>query len=68
MSINSSEFVFISRFGLIKDKKGFIKKNIKCDAKSYYCMTIDFDKKNKHSLISCSYYEVMAEYLYENKY
>ena len=54
--------------GLVHNKNGFIKKNIKCKKKPLICKTIDYNLYNKKSLTSCSYYFVISEYLYNDEY
>ena len=54
--------------GIIKEKSGYIINNIKCFTRPTYCKTIEFDKDNRKSLTSCSYYYVKNEYMYKDKY
>jgi 23S rRNA-/tRNA-specific pseudouridylate synthase len=52
-----------------KKKRGIIKNNIKCYKKNkYLCKILNFNKNNKYSRPTYSYYYVKREYIYNNKY
>ena len=53
--------------GTIKKKNGFIYNNIKCTKLPAYCKTIPYNKKNRKSMYSSSYYNVISEYKHEGK-
>jgi 23S rRNA-/tRNA-specific pseudouridylate synthase len=54
--------------GIFEKKKEYIMNNIKCKTMPTYCTTIKYNKNNKQSMPSLSYYEVLEEYSYNDKY
>lgn len=53
--------------GKIDKKNGFIYNNIRCTKLPAYCKTIPYNKKNRLSMYSSSYYNVVSEYEHEGK-
>jgi 23S rRNA-/tRNA-specific pseudouridylate synthase len=54
--------------GKIKKKNGYIYNNIKCSKIPSYCTTIPYNKKNKKSMFSSSYYNVISEYKHNDNF
>lgn len=54
--------------GILKEKNGYIKKNISC-SKSLptYCKNMDFNKYSIDSMHSCTYYNVASEFEHKGK-
>lgn len=65
--VNTKKLYICLVNGIIEKKSGFILNNIICDKRKFsYCKTYPFDSKiGQHS---CSYYQVLQEYKYENNY
>jgi 23S rRNA pseudouridine1911/1915/1917 synthase len=53
--------------GTIEKKNGYIYNNIQCSKLPAYCKTIPYNKKNKKSMFSSSYYNVISEYKHDGK-